>query len=289
MKRLFLFLLFTVIAGTAYSSTQTETKPVADSAAVKSNWYPEASVGINISQISLSNWTQGGESSLAWTIVGSNGVRYLGDEWTFRNNIRAVYGRTKLGSQDFRTNDNEIFLETVLSKRIAWEVDPYFSNTVRTSITRGYNYKVTPNEEIANFFDPGYITQGLGFTYDKIAGFKTRLGFAVKETFTRVHRNYSDDTSTTYKERFKIETGLESATNIDYEVLDDFFVKSALRLFTRYENLDTWDVRWDNAFVAKINEFINVNLTTLLIYEKKQSLKTQLKQALQLGLTYKIF
>jgi hypothetical protein len=287
MRPFLIFLLVTAVTGSIYSSTQTKSKT--DSAATASNWYPEASVGINVSQISLSNWTQGGESSLTWTLIGTNGFRYLGEEWTFRNNVRAVYGRTKLGSQDFRTNDNEIFLETVLSKKISWEVDPYFSNTVRTSITRGYNYKVTPYQEIADFFDPGYVTQGLGFTYDKVAGFKTRLGFAVKETFTRNHRNYSDDTSTTYQEKFKIETGLESATNIDYEVLDDFFVKSALRLFTRYENLDTWDVRWDNAFIAKINEFINVNLTTLVIYEKKQSLKTQLKQSLQLGLTYKIF
>jgi hypothetical protein len=283
MKYLLFFLFFAAFTGSSFSNTETKTQT--DSAASKNNWYPEAAISVNISQISLNNWTQGGENSLTWTIIGSNGFKYLGEEWNFRNNVRAAFGRTKLGGDDYRTNDNELFLESVLSKKITWEVDPYFSNSIRTSITRGFNYKVTPAEEIADFFDPGYITQGL----DKVAGFKTRMGFAVKETFTKNHRNYSDDTSTTKKEAFKIETGMESATNIDYEVLEDFIVKSALRLFTRYENLDTWDVRWDNAFIAKINEFINVNVTMLVVYEKKQSLKTQMKESLQLGLTYKIF
>jgi hypothetical protein len=287
MRLQIIIVLTALVTCNIYSSNQTEVKK--DSAANASKWFPDAAIALNISQISLNNWTQGGDNSLTWAITGTNGVKYLGDEWTFRNNIKATYGRAKLGNQDFRTNENELYLETVLSKRISWEVDPYFSNTIRTSITKGYNYKVTPYQEIANFFDPGYVTQGLGFTYDKTAGFKTRMGFAVKETFTDNNRNYSDDTSTTKKEAFKVETGLESATNIDYELLENFTVKSALRLFTRYENLDTWDVRWDNTFIAKINEFINVNLNMLVIYERKQSLRTQMKESLQLGLMYKIF
>jgi hypothetical protein len=50
--------------------------------------------------------------------------------------------------------------------------------------------------------------------------------------------------------------------------------------------MDVWDVRWDNSFVAKINDYVNVNFSFLLIYQKDQSPKTQVKEALQLGLTY---
>ncbi|MCW8953325.1 MAG: hypothetical protein OQK48_00110 [Sulfurimonas sp.] len=50
--------------------------------------------------------------------------------------------------------------------------------------------------------------------------------------------------------------------------------------------MDVWDVRWDNSFVAKINDYLNVNLAVLLIYQKDQSVKTQVKEALQLGITY---
>ena len=65
--------------------------------------------------------------------------------------------------------------------------------------------------------------------------------------------------------------------------------KSSLRLFSRFESFDVWDVRWDNIIAAKVNDFLNVNLTFLLIYEKDQSVKTQIKEALQLGFTYTLF
>ncbi|MFO7445540.1 MAG: DUF3078 domain-containing protein, partial [Ignavibacteriaceae bacterium] len=251
-------------------------------------WVPAATIGLNVSQIALSNWTQGGENSLTWTIIGTNGLKYLGPEWNFRTNFKAAYGRTKLGGSTYRTNDNELFLDLVVSKKVSLALDPYFSNTIRTAITTGYNYKVEPAERIADFFDPGYITQAIGFTYDKLAGFKTRFGFAVKETFTNRYREYSDDPDTPELEAFKIETGLESATNLDIEFLEDMFLKTSLRLFSSFEHLDVWDVRWDNSLIARVNKFINVNLSVLVIYEKKQSFRTQVKESLQLGLTYTI-
>ncbi len=250
-------------------------------------WIPTAIGGINISQISLSNWAQGGENSLAWTLMGNLGLTYINDNWTFHNNFKFAFGRTKLGGQNFRTNENELYFESVLSLHLGWAADPYLSNTINTAITKGYNFKKDPPQEIANFFDPGYITQSLGFTYDKLLGFKTRLGFAVQETFTNKYRQYSDDLTTKERqEAFKIETGIESVTAGEFHFDGNLIIKSSLRLFTRYEHLDVWDIRWDSALIAKINNYINVNFGVLVIYEKKQSLKTQLKEGLQLGFTY---
>ena len=65
-------------------------------------------------------------------------------------------------------------------------------------------------------------------------------------------------------------------------------LKSKLRLFTRFENLDVWDVSWNNKFVSKLNSYLQVNFDFVLIYEKAQSLKTQTKEAFQLGITYKL-
>ena len=62
-----------------------------------------------------------------------------------------------------------------------------------------------------------------------------------------------------------------------------------LRLFSRFNELDVWDVRWDNLITAQISKYFNVNFNVLLIYEKIQSPKTQIKEALQLGITYSLF
>jgi hypothetical protein len=61
------------------------------------------------------------------------------------------------------------------------------------------------------------------------------------------------------------------------------------RLFTRFNTLDVWAVRWDNTLTAKITRYVNVNLNVLLVYEKAQSAKTQFKEGLQLGFAYSIF
>lgn len=252
-------------------------------------WTPKGALALNISQIALSNWAKGGENAITWTITGDFGYNYKDSSWSNTNNLKFAFGKTKLGDDEFRTNDNEIYLENVISKNVGWSINPFFSNSIRTSITTGYKYTDTAFVEIADFFDPGYITQSLGFTYvDKII--TTRLGVALQETFTNKFRNFSDDTETKDKmEAFKLETGLEMVTNLSVKVDENVLYKSLFRLFTRFDNLDVWDVRFDNSFTAKVNKFINVNLNVLVIYEQKQSARTQMKEALQLGFVYTLF
>jgi hypothetical protein len=116
------------------------------------------------------------------------------------------------------------------------------------------------------------------------------MGIALQETFTSEFRNYSDDPDTKMEaEAFKLETGLESVTDSEFEILENVLYQSKLRLFTRFNALDVWDVRWDNLIFSKINKYLTVSISALMLYEKSMSPKTQLKQALQVGIVYSIF
>ena len=252
-------------------------------------WIPSAVAGFNISQLALSNWSQGGENSLTWTLTGDISYNYKSEDIEFKNNLKLAYGRTKLGSDDFKTNDNDLYLESVISKNVGWAVSPYFSNTIRTSITVGYDYENTPKTEIVNFFDPGYITQSLGIYYEPSKEFNTRLGLAVEEVITNNNTKYADDVTTLQIEKVSVNAGLESVTALEKTIAENLLLKSKLRLFARFNNIDVWDVRWDNTIVAKINDFMNVNFTFLLVYQEDQSLKVQIKQGLQIGFLYRIF
>ena len=255
----------------------------------QSNWLYSGVAGLNISQISLNNWTQGGDNALAFTLLGNFGAKYVDSPWTFNNGLKLAFGRTKLGEDDFRTNDNEFYLESILSYSFGWAVDPYFSNTVRTVLSKGYDYKVTPALQTSQFFDPGYITQSIGFIYNKIPNVTTRLGIGFQETITSKFPFYADDPKTATIEKFKFDTGLESVTEALFNIEENVLLGSKLRLFSRFNSLDVWDVRWDNLITAQISKYFNVNFNVLLIYEKQQSPKTQLKEALQLGITYTLF
>lgn len=251
-------------------------------------WIPSMSAGLNISQIAFKDWTKGGENSITWTLIGDFNVSRKSETWLFSSRLKTTYGRTQISDNESRTNDNDFFFEMVGALKLGWAVDPFFSNTVRTQLTAGYDYKVTPSVQITDFFDPGYITQSLGFTYDKIKVIKSRLGLAIQEVFTNTYTKYSDKLNTPEIEKFKLETGIETVT--DSEILIDHNVvfKSMLRLFSRFESLDVWDVRWDNVITAKVNNWLNVNFSYLLIYEKAQSFRSQMKEALQIGIVYRI-
>jgi hypothetical protein len=235
-------------------------------------WVPSLVSGLNISQIALENWSQGGENSLAYTLTADFNLKYKSEHWRFKNQIKGAFGKTKLGDDEIRQTDNEFFIESVVSYHIlGWAVNPYFSNLVRSSIHRtGFDYKKDPVEKIADFFDPGYITQSIGFTYDQITKIYKHVSASLFRKQLHEPMNlqlkYSDDPETTDEiEKFKFETGIESVTDANFNLDENLLYTTKLRLFTRFEDLSVWDVRFDNTVTAKVNNWLNVNLSVIVI------------------------
>ena len=281
MKKVILFLSIYLI------SLSTFAQEAPDSTLNK--WTPSIVTGLNISQIAFSNWSQGGENSLAWTLTGKFNAAYKTTKWTFKNELKAAYGQTKIGGDDAKLTDNELYMETVYTYNVGWPIDLFVSNILNTQISTGYEYNDTSRIAISNFFDPGYLTQTIGFAYTQNETIQTRLGLAFQEVVTSDYKQYSDDPDTPNEiETFKFETGIESVTDLKYQLDENLLFTSKLRLFSAFDRFDTWDVRWDNLITAKINNWLNVNLTYLLVYDKIQSPTAQMKQGLQLGITYSI-
>lgn len=257
---------------------------------LKNKWVPSLVTSLGINQIAFSNWVKGGDNSIAWTFLGDFHYDNVGDMWTFKNQIKLTYGRSKIGSDDYRTTDNDLYTENVASYNLGWAVSPFFSNSIRTQVASGFDYKVIPYVEIADLFDPGYITQTIGFTYDKYSNIITRLGFGFQEIITNKFTQYSDNPETKNEvEKFKFETGIESVTDVNYKLAENISYAGKLRLFSQFKSLDVWDVRWDNMITAKVTKYIAVNFNYLLVYERMQSPFTQIKEGLQIGITYTVF
>lgn len=279
-KLLIIFLLTTTILSA---------QDVADSL-LKQGWNPSGLVGINLSQIAFKDWTQGGTNALAYTLFSNFGVVYFDNPWKWRTSLKAAFGRTKLEEQGYRTTDNELYFESIVTRKIGWAVDPYFALTIRSAITKGYDYKVDPAVQIVDVFDPGYFTEALGFKYSHGEFFSSRLGVAIQQTIADKFANlYTNDPETAGLEKFKFDTGLESVSEVKYNFYDNMTYLSFLRLFSRFNSLDVWDVRWDNTIAAKVNNYITVNLNVVLVHEISQSRRTQFKEALNIGISYNLF
>jgi len=257
---------------------------------LKEGWNMTGVVGLNLSQTAFSNWAQGGTNALAFSVYSNLGGIYYSFPWKWKNRLNVIYGRTSLQDLGYRTTENDIYFESVGSRNIGWPVDPYLAVTFRSSVTKGYDYKVDPAVQIVDFFDPGYLTEAIGFTYDHSKIITSRIGIAFQQTFAdKFALIYTDDPETAELEKFKFETGIESVTELKYEFLPNMNYYSFLRLFTRFDALDVWDVRWDNIITAKVNDYINVNFAVTVLHDIKQTRKTQLREALQLGFSYSIF
>lgn len=256
---------------------------------LQKGWNMVGVVGLNLSQSAFLNWAQGGSNSLAFSAYTNLGAVYFNDPWKWKNRLNLMYGRTRLEGQGYRTTDNDIYFESVASRSFGWPVDPYVAVTFRSALTKGFDYSITPDTQIVDFFDPGYLTEAIGFTYDHSKIITTRLGLAFQQTFSNRFTKYTDDPETAEIETFKFDTGIESVTELKYEFLENMTYYSFLRLFSRFSSLDVWDVRWDNILTAKINKYFNVNLAVTVVHEISQTRRTQLKEALQLGISYSLF
>ena len=284
MKIFYLLFTYVILSATNIAADETEEKK-------DTLWVPKGVVGLNLSQVSFENWTQGGDNSISFTFFSNFGIDYLADIWKWRNSLKFSYGRTKTGDEGFKTNDNEIYFESTINRNVGWLIQPYFGITARTAVTAGFNYDEIPPVQIVDFLDPFYLTEGIGLIYDQIPNFRTRLGLGFKQTFAdEFNKRYTDDPDTPGEiESLKNETGIESVIEFEWVFLENMAYKGYLRLFGRFEDISVWDVRWDNTITAKINDYFNVNINVLLIYDVDESLRTQLKEALQLGISYTLF
>lgn len=281
MKKLLIIIVFSFFAVNAKSQ-------IADST-LKKGWNSKGVIGLGLSQVALTNWSKGGESTISLTGLTDFDAVYLSMPWISKNSLKLSLGSTKTGGGSFQTNDNQARLENVLIRKIGFAVDPFIANEIRTGILNGYDYSKDPKVQLSKFFDPGYITQSIGFTFIR-KNFLTRLGLAFQESFTNQFTQYTDDPETKNEiEKFKFQTGLESVTETNYTLAENLLYTGRLRLFSAFDQFDVWDVDFDNTISAKVNNFLSVNLNVLVIYEKAQSPKTQLKEGLNIGISYTVF
>lgn len=281
MKKLFL-LLFT------FSMVSFTTAQEADSTLNK--WNPSLLASLNLSQIAFQDWVKGGESAFSFTIGADWVMDYKASNWTFKNQLKGEWGQSKTGYDIKKITVNNVFNETVYYYDPGWLFVPYVSNLIRTPISDGFDYSEPEKVQIVAFFDPGYVTQSIGFAYEELEIFQTRLGLAFEESFAnKFAAQYTDDDETADLETFKFETGIESMTDLNLKIDDNVVLKSKLRLFSGFNRMTVWDVAWDNTFTAEVNKWLNVNLSFTLIYKASESLRTQMQEALQVGIVYNLF
>ncbi|HTY59923.1 MAG TPA: DUF3078 domain-containing protein [Bacteroidota bacterium] len=257
--------------------------------AIHVGWTHTASGALNLTQVSFKDWVAGGTNTLAYSaaIQGASVLTSQKTVWT--NNYRFAFGQARLGDQGLRKTDDDIYFESLLILRTGGNLNPYVAATVRTQFAPGYNYSTAPETQVSKFFDPGYVTESAGLEYKPAAVFTTRIGAEAREIFTSQFNQYATDLTTNTVHKVWTRGGIESVSELNANIAENIQFVARLDLFAPFQSMDRIVVRNDYSIVAKVNKYVSTGLTFNIINDVNVSPKTQMKQALALGLTYTLF
>ncbi len=252
-------------------------------------WNHAISASLNLNQVAFSNWATGGDNVLSYnaTILGKSINDQEKTSWT--NNYKFGFGQASLGDQGLRKTDDIIDLESILAYKLNTFINPYAAVTFKTQFTTGYEYSgdsiKTP---MSTFLDPAYSRQAVGIGFILLPELKTRVGLALRETFTSRYNKWADDPSTPEIERTRVEGGIEWVTEATVTIDDNLFYTSKLETFSAFKTFDKWVVYNDNIITAKVSKLINVTFNVTIRYEEFVLPRTQIREGLSLGISYQL-
>jgi hypothetical protein len=279
-KNIFLFVISLIFSANAFAQEKTEDKD-----SVKHGWTHSLISTLNLSQVSYTNWAAGGANALAYNLL-IDGRSFNEEEHTnWTTNYKFSYGEARLANLGLRKTDDKIDIESILAYKMSEHWDPYASATFKSQFSTSYTYDDNAHTQtaVSGFLDPAIATEAAGFTYKHSESFHSRLGLAMRETFTNKYTVYSGG------KKSLIQGGFESVTEVQLVLDSNILFKGKLELFAPFNTLAVITVRSDDLLEMKVNKYIVASIGVQLINDKIVTPRTQIKEGLALGLTYAIF
>ncbi|MFC2106718.1 DUF3078 domain-containing protein [Bacteroidota bacterium] len=285
MKKLIL-IVFLITAGSVIAIGQADTTKY---------WKMFGDFSLTISQVSLTNWAAGGESSFSGNTLLNYNANYKKDKNIWDNNISLGYGTMKMGDDKYwKKTDDKIDL----SSKYGYEAFKNWYYAALLSFTSqfspGYKDNHPDSTKTSDFMAPAYIKIGVGLNYQP----NDNVSIYISPATYRL--TYVNDTalSTRYGldagKNIRNEIGANFKGVIQYPLMKNVDFKTVLELFSDYlKDPQNIDVSWDVILNLKVNEFLSANISTSLIYdhdvviEGESGPRTQFKEVFGVGLALK--
>lgn len=284
---------------------------------IPNGWRTGGLITLNFSQVTLTNWSAGGENSISLNGIAIVYAKYKKNQHTWDNSLEIGYGFLRAGNNKSRKTDDKLDFTTKYgrqSKGKKWYYSALFN--FKSQMLPGYNY---PNDtlKISDFLAPAYLLGGVGMDYKPNDNLSIYLSpatakmtivnditlsdagmFGVKSAEYDLNGNKTKD-----GEMIRGEYGAYLRAILKVEVMENVKFLTKLELFSNYaENPQNIDVNWEFLLDLKVNKYISATLTTQLIYDDDIDIlidnngdgiideagpRVQFKEVLAIGLNYK--
>lgn len=267
-------------------------------------WSKSGNISLLFSQAAFNaEWTGGGTTNYSVNFNGVYDINYKKGKLSWNNRIMADYGITRNRDDEFtrKTNDRLEF-NSVLGRQIK-ETNWYYSwfLNFKTQFAKGYVFGEDENGDVTrtentHFLSPGYVQTGPGFLWKKsdnafvnIAPATLRLIF-VDDAFTTTEGYVDGDYfGVDQGEITRFEFGAAISAYYKFTPVENVTVENVLNLYANYlEDPQNVDIDYTLNVIMKINEWMSANATLQAIYDDNTVGAFQIRQALAVGLTYKL-
>ena len=260
---------------------------------------------LTFNQVSLSNWVAGGEDALSATGILNLFGKYKKEKIAWDNSLDLGYSFLKSGSQGLRKNEDKMEFNSILGYKAVEKL--YYSVLLnyRSQFTNGYKY---PNDSVivSRFNAPGYLSLSLGLDYKPndffsvyLSPIGARLTIVADQALADsgaygVDPAQKDAANNIIKhgKQTRMEYGATLSAKFQKDVFKNVNVLSKLVLFNNYtdkheDNRKNIDVNWEVMINIKAGKYLTTSILANLIYDQNIIAKTQFKEVLGVGVSYK--
>jgi hypothetical protein len=290
MKKLVIILLFACNGFMGFSQvTEAEQSLKTHSTDSIENWKFGGVFNIGLSQTSLTNWSAGGQSSIAFNGLVSINLQYKKGKNLWENCLDLGYGQQWLDDETgWHKTDDKIDFTTKYGYELHKSI--YLTTLVnfKSQFDKGYNY---PNDSvvISKFMAPGYILGAIGLEY-KPNNIVSVFLAPVTAKITIVNDQALSDSGA-----FGVTPGEASYTAfggylrlaLNKDIMKNVNLQTKFDLFSNYlDKPQNMDVSWETLLSLKVNKYLSATILAHLIYDENVVKKTQFKEILSVGFSY---
>lgn len=265
-------------------------------------WTKNGQLGLFLNQASFSgNWKAGGVNSIAFGGVGQFSAKYERENFKFSHDTQLNFGLVSNEGQSQRKTNDLIFIDNKFGRVINAKWDFFGSVTFLSQFAQGFKYEkdaATGAERsiyISNFLSPGYLTEAAGLEYHPYSFFNVRMGLGgLRHTIvtdTNVAAGVPGNYGVPTDQRVRTQVIFQLLAAFDKDVAKNLNLKArylGMLDYAKIGNPTQGTVhRMDLSLTAKVNEFVNVNVGGILLYDFDQDKGLQYSQSLALGFLYK--
>lgn len=290
MKKLFLFISFSLF----FISTTVVAQDSITFPEDLEGWDTTWSVGLNGSQASYSNWSQGGVNNIAATGRTTFTTVYTQNKFAYGFLFHSRYGKTKVQDEGVRKIDDRLFILNRFLYDLGDEESEFklFSNIkMRTQFDDGFKYGAGVDGsdlKISGFLAPAFFNQDAGIAFIPNERFSVEAGLGLQQTFVR-DRELGPTYGLTEGDRWRSEAGFTIGAGFKSEIAANLTYSGTLNTFSSFgRSVKSTDVQVSNTINGKINDFLSAGLSLDFVYDDDFSNELQIAQVLSLGILFTI-